>query len=54
MSIEDPMSRDELRPRLRWLAEQWRNATPDLRRKIEEAFRNGEAKGKEMLKELDQ
>jgi len=39
------MNRRELAQRLRWLAEQWRNADGPLKERIERAFRNGYARG---------
>lgn len=39
------MNRKELAMRLRWLAQQWRNADEPLKARIETAFANGYARG---------
>lgn len=39
------MNRKELAARLRWLAEQWEQAEPRLRERIERAFHNGYERG---------
>lgn len=36
-----PMPRQDLADRLRWLADEWRVASPELQTKLEEAFKRG-------------
>ena len=43
------MTRNELAERLRWLADEWRAATPRRRIDIELAFRRGLERGEGML-----